>query len=247
MGNCLNKFSTKSDDENEDSEDSETERQEPEVSSADDDRETSNLIGHPNSNDDDHQTTTLTIASSSQNNRRESSSRRQRAPRNIQTDRQNARHHPSSSPLVNSAYSSSLTSLSNASYFSSSSTGGVHRLSSGVHAANNPSMNNMYCCLSSSLSQSGLGGFSELSEEDQMRVLKRTTLIDQLPIGGYTQNKKNKECVICMIDFEENDTLKYLPCMHSFHQKCIDAWLLRTLICPSCMEPVDTGLFAAYA
>lgn len=53
-------------------------------------------------------------------------------------------------------------------------------------------------------------------------------------------------CVICMIDFEVNDTIKYLPCMHTFHQSCIDTWLLRSLICPSCMEPVDAGLLAAY-
>ncbi len=49
-----------------------------------------------------------------------------------------------------------------------------------------------------------------------------------------------------MIDFEKNDTIKYLPCMHTFHQSCIDTWLLRSLICPSCMEPVDAGLLAAF-
>lgn len=86
----------------------------------------------------------------------------------------------------------------------------------------------------------------QLTEEEQIKLLKRMTLIQQLPSGSYDENKKNKECVICMIDFEVNDTIKYLPCMHTFHQSCIDTWLLRSLICPSCMEPVDAGLLAAY-
>lgn len=86
----------------------------------------------------------------------------------------------------------------------------------------------------------------QLTEEDQIKLLKRMALIQQLPSGSYDENKKNKECVICMIDFEVGDTIKYLPCMHTFHASCIDDWLVRSLICPSCMEPVDAGLLAAY-
>lgn len=86
----------------------------------------------------------------------------------------------------------------------------------------------------------------QLTEEEQIKLLKRMTLIQQLPSGSYDENKKNKECVICMIDFEVKDTIKYLPCLHTFHQSCIDSWLIRSLICPSCCEPVDAGLLSAF-
>jgi len=86
----------------------------------------------------------------------------------------------------------------------------------------------------------------QLTEEEQIKLLKRMALIQQLPSGKYDANKKNKECVICMIEFEINDTMKFLPCLHTFHQACIDDWLIRSLICPSCMEPVDAGLLSAY-
>lgn len=86
----------------------------------------------------------------------------------------------------------------------------------------------------------------QLTEEEQIKLLKRMTLIQQLPCGFYDENKKNKECVICMIDFEIRDGIKCLPCMHTFHQSCIDSWLVRSLICPSCMEPVDAGLLSAF-
>lgn len=86
----------------------------------------------------------------------------------------------------------------------------------------------------------------QLTEEEQIKLLKRMTLIQQLPSGTYDENKKHKECVICMIDFEMKDQIKCLPCMHTFHQVCIDSWLVRSLICPSCMEPVDAGLLSAF-
>lgn len=86
----------------------------------------------------------------------------------------------------------------------------------------------------------------QLTEEEQIKLLKRMTLIQQLPSCTYDESKKYKECVICMIDFETKDQIKCLPCMHTFHQSCIDSWLVRSLICPSCMEPVDAGLLSAF-
>ena len=34
------------------------------------------------------------------------------------------------------------------------------------------------------------------------------------------------ECAVCMEKYKEGDTVKDLPCGHSFHEACIDAWLL---------------------
>lgn len=86
----------------------------------------------------------------------------------------------------------------------------------------------------------------QLTEADQIKLLKRMTLIQQLPTRLYNEEKKNKECAICMIDFELNDETKYLPCLHTYHKSCIDQWLIRSLICPSCIQPVDAGLLTAF-
>ena len=53
-------------------------------------------------------------------------------------------------------------------------------------------------------------------------------------------------CAICMCDFVISDTLRILPCMHSYHKECIDDWLMRSFTCPSCMEPVDAALLCSY-
>lgn len=87
---------------------------------------------------------------------------------------------------------------------------------------------------------------SHLTEEEQIKIAKRIGLIQHLPIGLYDGCKKARECVICMIEFSVGDSIRYLPCMHTYHVNCIDDWLMRSLTCPSCMEPVDAALLTTY-
>lgn len=50
-------------------------------------------------------------------------------------------------------------------------------------------------------------------------------------------------CPICIVDFEEGDDLRVLPCEghHRFHQECVDQWLLElSSSCPICRQ----GLFS---
>lgn len=70
------------------------------------------------------------------------------------------------------------------------------------------------------------------SEEEQIKIAKRIGLIQHLPTSLFDGSKKNRECIICFVEFEIGDNVRYLPCMHFFHQHCIDDWLMRSLTCP---------------
>jgi len=87
---------------------------------------------------------------------------------------------------------------------------------------------------------------SQLTEEEQIKIAQRIGLIQHLPTGTFDGCKENRECVICMIEFTVGDSVRYLPCMHTYHMECIDDWLMRSFTCPSCMEPVDAALLVAY-
>lgn len=48
-------------------------------------------------------------------------------------------------------------------------------------------------------------------------------------------------CPICMNEFQQSDPIRLLPCMHYYHTRCIDEWLMRSITCPNCMQRVDVA------
>lgn len=43
------------------------------------------------------------------------------------------------------------------------------------------------------------------------------------------------ECAICLNEFEDKETLRWMPpCSHTFHANCIDVWLSSRSTCPVC-------------
>jgi len=66
------------------------------------------------------------------------------------------------------------------------------------------------------------------------------------PVASTSAKNKNElmpeaigteTCPICILDFEEGDDVRILPCegQHRFHQTCVDPWLLElSSSCPIC-------------
>lgn len=48
-----------------------------------------------------------------------------------------------------------------------------------------------------------------------------------------------EECIICIEDYNTNDTIRILGCNHIFHTKCIETWIQYSsnTQCPICSEP----------
>jgi len=70
------------------------------------------------------------------------------------------------------------------------------------------------------------------ADEETIRRLPITRLNnieDELP-----NIREYRVCSICLEDFEKGQTRKVLPCLHGFHDKCIDRWLGSNACCPIC-------------
>ncbi len=51
--------------------------------------------------------------------------------------------------------------------------------------------------------------------------------------GDYLSVDRTK-CAICLEHFCVGETIRTIPCFHSFHMDCIDPWLRQKSICPIC-------------
>jgi hypothetical protein len=66
------------------------------------------------------------------------------------------------------------------------------------------------------------------------------------PSNGYQVTPDSigyATCPICILDFEEGDDIRVLPCdgKHTFHKDCVDPWLLElSSSCPLCREGGST-------
>ena len=52
--------------------------------------------------------------------------------------------------------------------------------------------------------------------------------ISRLPVTTYTADPpstSDKECHVCMSDYEQGERLRILTCFHTFHTTCIDQWI----------------------
>jgi len=64
-------------------------------------------------------------------------------------------------------------------------------------------------------------------------------LIEKIPFDKYKKNKySDDKCVICQIEFENNEKVKVLPCKHCYHKECIEAWLKDQKVCPFCKSEI---------
>ncbi|KDP28062.1 hypothetical protein JCGZ_19470 [Jatropha curcas] len=69
-------------------------------------------------------------------------------------------------------------------------------------------------------------------------------VVESLPVKSYTKlqkyhNEEAAQCYICLVEYEEGDSMRVLPCHHEFHTSCIDKWLKEIhRVCPLCRGDV---------
>ncbi|KAJ8754317.1 hypothetical protein K2173_002768 [Erythroxylum novogranatense] len=67
-------------------------------------------------------------------------------------------------------------------------------------------------------------------------------VVESLPLKLYLksqsqkhQNEEAAQCYICLVEYDEGDCMRVLPCHHEFHRTCIDKWLKEIhRVCPLC-------------
>uniref|UniRef100_A0A671PY99 Ring finger protein 215 n=1 Tax=Sinocyclocheilus anshuiensis TaxID=1608454 RepID=A0A671PY99_9TELE len=53
-----------------------------------------------------------------------------------------------------------------------------------------------------------------------------------------TQPVEMDNCAVCLEQYNNNQCLRVLPCLHEFHRDCVDPWILLQQTCPLCKRSV---------
>ncbi|CAF1136929.1 unnamed protein product [Adineta ricciae] len=54
-----------------------------------------------------------------------------------------------------------------------------------------------------------------------------------------TAHTSEEKCTICLSEYDLNECVRRLPCMHLFHIECVDRWLMQSKRCPMCRIDID--------
>lgn len=72
-------------------------------------------------------------------------------------------------------------------------------------------------------------------------------VVESLPVKLHRKPQKHlfeepAQCYICLVEYEEGDIVRTLPCHHDFHKTCVDKWLKEIhRVCPLCRGDVCTS------
>jgi hypothetical protein len=89
-------------------------------------------------------------------------------------------------------------------------------------------------------SESDSDSDSDTASYDDVKKILNSDTLDQLEICKYNGNNKTKctICIICQIDYMNDDEIIKLECDHIYHKECIHKWFTYNYICPYCRIPV---------
>eukprot|EP00727_Mastigamoeba_balamuthi_P007714 m51a1_g3563 putative ring u-box superfamily isoform 2 (616) ;mRNA; f:1059086-1062206 len=65
--------------------------------------------------------------------------------------------------------------------------------------------------------------------------------IESLPLRVVAEGETPGQCCICLDEIEVGASVRTLPCMHVFHQDCIDKWLSMNRTCPIDKREINGG------
>lgn len=74
---------------------------------------------------------------------------------------------------------------------------------------------------------------------DALRRMPRSAWCESSNDGESSRGEDNVRCAICLEDYGVGESLRHLPCLHSYHGGCVDRWFEHSVECPVCKCDVN--------
>lgn len=66
------------------------------------------------------------------------------------------------------------------------------------------------------------------------RTLRRNDELLRPKRSSESGHQETPSCSVCLESYREGETVRTIPCFHTFHKSCIDPWLAEKAECPIC-------------
>jgi hypothetical protein len=73
----------------------------------------------------------------------------------------------------------------------------------------------------------------------RQRLSSKKSSKAKLDLANEIADDLHDLCAICLMDYEDGESLRVLPCQHFFHPACVDTWISVHNACPMCKVVVD--------
>jgi len=94
------------------------------------------------------------------------------------------------------------------------------------------------------------GGGSSVNRGASRTCIERNTFphkFNKRPAAAEPEEEEEGDkCTICLSEFEVEEDVRRLPCMHLFHVECVDQWLGQNKRCPICRVDIEAHLTKDY-
>ncbi|CAG0882333.1 unnamed protein product [Darwinula stevensoni] len=81
----------------------------------------------------------------------------------------------------------------------------------------------------------------------QSTIEKNTLPYKYEKVVTSNAEEDGEKCTICLSEFEHDEHVRRLPCMHLFHLPCVDEWLRGNKVCPICRVDIEAHLNRDYS
>ena len=79
---------------------------------------------------------------------------------------------------------------------------------------------------------------------NNLNSLLRDNIIDIIDSNSncYKCKERSTDCIICLENIEEGNTIRNLRCMHKFHKECLEKSMEFIDCCPLCRSPFENKI-----
>ena len=104
--------------------------------------------------------------------------------------------------------------------------------------SNNNIINNMIAHINNNNANNAYGNININIRQSTNAIINSNENVNNTSTRNLTKTKykgkNNENCIICQQLINFNDEVIYLPCLHFFHDNCINIWINKKKICPIC-------------